>query len=714
MRTSVTWLNDYLDPPASADEQAELLTRAGLPFDGREAEEGEVWQEIETTSNRGDCLSHLGLAREVAAMSGVGGTSSHRRVKPPLADPRADGPPVASVAALRNERVDLCPLYLGQVILGATVRPSPEWMARRLKAIGQIPRNNIVDCTNFVLFELGQPTHVFDLDALAERSIIVRLAGAGERLLPLGEGAAELELGPEDLVIADARRPVALAGIKGGAATAVREGTANLVLESATFNPLAVRRSSRRLRIASDSSFRFERGVHPAQVEAAARRLAALILETAGGTLCSGMLRAGAPLPPSRRLHMRVRRCRDLLGVELGVEQMLSSLDTLGFSPRVEGAEGSGLGSGVERIAIEVPPHRPDIEREIDVIEEVARMAGLDALPVAETISIRVAPPQPRVLARKALRDTLAGVGFVECVTHSLISEQAAERFITEGASALRVGDERARAEPVLRPSVLPSLLRVRRHNLDGGVSPLSLFEIASTFELRPEGHVERERLALLTDVEAAGVGSGLSSGLGSGLGLRPLRGVIERILRLLLGEGIDVELRGERGAADWLSPAARIVVRRGSGAAPATAALEVGWIGRVSTGALRAAGLDLPQHAAEVDLAELLDTFPPHPAAHALPAFPSIDRDLSAIVEESISWDRLRSALTDLALPLLESIEFVTAFRGKPIPAGRKSVTARLRFRSPQRTLRHEEVDAQMAAAVERVQRQLGAEIRS
>lgn len=711
MRTSVTWLNDYLDPPASAEEQADLLTRAGLPFDGRETVEGEIWQEIETTSNRGDCLCHLGLAREVAAMTAIGGERSvgpgpgkARRVKTPEANPQASGPAVETVATVRNEVPALCPLYTGHVILGATVRPSPDWLARRLRAIGQIPRNNIVDCTNFVLFELGQPTHVFDLDRLAERTIVVRMAREGERFLPLGEGMAEVGLSRDDLVIADAERPVALAGVKGGALTAVREGTTNLLLESATFDPLTVRRTSRRLRISSDSAHRFERGVHPAQVEPAARRLAALILETAGGTLCTGVLRAGVQLPAPRRITLRTARCAALLGLELSSEQILAALDTLGFSPKATGGSGRDLAATIEVV---VPPHRLDIEREIDVVEEVARMAGLDTLPVAETIAIRVAPPQPRVLARKALRDALAGLGFVETVTHSLIAESAAEPFLRPQTTLLRVGDERARAEPILRPSIVPSLLRVRRHNLDGGVTPLRLFEIASTFELSKDGHAERESLALVVDAE-----HGAASGEGS---LRSLRGIVERLLRMLLGEHTAIELREDPQAAAWLAPAARIVVTPSSTDRPtSTRTMEVGRIGLVAPAALTACGLPLPQWAAEIELEGLLDGFPPTPRAESLPAYPAIARDVSAIVEERVAWSALEAEIRSLHLEFLESIEFVTAFRGKPIPPGRKSVTARLRFRSPQRTLRHEEVDPQMGQAIAALQRRLGAEIRS
>ncbi|MBL9141730.1 MAG: phenylalanine--tRNA ligase subunit beta, partial [Phycisphaerae bacterium] len=355
MRTSVTWVNDYLDRPASADEQAELLTSAGLNFDGRDtADNGEVWQEIETTSNRGDCLSHVGMAREVCAMSG-------RSLKAPSVSLHAKGPAAASLVRVTNVDHEGCPRYTARVVRGVKVGPSPEWLQRRLRAIGQIPRNNLVDCTNFVLFEFGQPTHVFDLDTLKGGEIRVRPAAAHEPFLPIGEGAAEVKLRAGDLVIADAERPIAIAGVKGGALTAVTDRTTNILVEAATFSPRAVRNASRGLRISSDSSYRFERSVHAAEIDAAAERLVALILETAGGELCDGVVEAGAPIPRQRQIDLRPARVDAILGVRVPLTEIVRALETLGFSPVVRG----------DVVACTVPARRTDIEREIDLIEEI-------------------------------------------------------------------------------------------------------------------------------------------------------------------------------------------------------------------------------------------------------------------------------------------------------------------------------------------------------
>jgi phenylalanyl-tRNA synthetase beta chain len=680
MRTSVTWLNDYLDRPASADEQASLLTAAGLNFDGGDvADNGEPWQEIETTSNRGDCLCHVGLARELCAMSG-------RRLKAPAAAPRASGGPASAAVTVRNLDTAACPRYVARVITGVKVGPSPEWLQRRLRAIGQIPRNNLVDCTNFVLFELGHPTHVFDLGTLRGKAIEIRRARKGERFLPIGEGAQELTLAGGELVIADAERPVAIAGVKGGAATAVTAGTTDVLLEIAAFDPVAVRASSRGLRLASDSSYRFERGVHPAELDAAADRLAALVLETAGGTLLDGSVDAGAPLPAARTVRVRPARVAALLGTPIPVEEVVRALDTLGFSPVLRG----------DAIDCTVPPRRIDVEREIDLIEEVCRIHGLDRVPMRETLAVRVAPVEPQVSAPRAVKSLLVGLGFVESVTHTLVSERSAAPFLRPGEHALRVGDERAGGTPMLRPSVLASLLEVRRRNADAGIAELRLFEFARRFALRADGsHDERPVVALLSDrpsePEAA---------------MRWMRGTCERALRMLAGRHADIRidaLPAER-RAPWHSVEASI----------ACDGRPIGTYGILAPAALATFGLEGTFAAAELELEPLWAGFPPDARAEALPAFPAIERDLSAIVPERAAWDEIESIARGLGLANMESIGFVGTYRGAQTGAGRKSVTMRLVFRAADRTLRREDADAPMAALADALVARLGATIRA
>ncbi len=685
MRTSVLWLNDYLDRPADAAEQAAALTSAGLPFDGGDtAENGEAWQEIETTSNRGDCLCHVGMAREVAAVTG-------RSVKMPPASPKALGGRAADRVRVSNHERALCPRYTARVITGVKVGPSPEWLQRRLVAIGQVPRNNVVDATNFVLFELGQPTHVFDLATLAGGEIHIRRAKGGEAFLPLGAGAKEVKLVAEDLVIADRDRPVALAGVKGGALASVTDSTTDLVLEAATFDPVSVRNTSRRHGISSDSSYRFERVVHAAEIDPAADRLAALILEIAGGTLLEGVVADGAPLPEPRAIALRPARARQILGFDIPTARMVELLATLGFAPRVEG---SGASEVIHTVA---PARRVDVEREIDLIEEICRLNGLDAVPVADAIPIRVARQNPVERGTRAVKDLLVGMGFIETVTHSLVAEKAGEAFLATGTRLLRVEDERAGGEPALRPSVVASLLRVRRHNEDQGAASLRLFECASAFHFGAHGHVERPSIALVADAPA-------DSRDAQGA-YRLMRGVVERVLRLVAPHSARVEFvpQGADGAA-WLSAGARVLVD----------AVDVGCVGIVDARVAKAHGVERTTAAAELELRALLSAFPPQNAAVELPAFPAADRDISAIVPETVRYGDIERGIRSLRLANLEEIAFVTTFRGKQIGDGKKSVSLRLVFRKPDGTMTSEEADLSVARAIQHLRESLGAEVRS
>lgn len=674
MRTSVRWINDYLDRPADAEEQAAALTAAGFNFDGRETlPDGAIHQEIETTSNRGDCLCHLELARELAAATG-------RSVREPAATARATGPAAAGLVQVHNQDTAGCPRYTARVIRGVKVGPSPAWMQDRLRDAGQVPRNNLVDCTNFVLLEMGQPTHVFDLAKLQGGQVQVRRAKADEPFLPLGEHAKPIRLTPEDLVVADAHRAVAMAGVKGGAESAVDEGTTDILLEAATFDPLRVRQMSRRHQIASDSSRRFERGVHPAAIDAAAERLAHLILETAGGTLCQGVVEAGDPLPPPRRVAMRVSRCREILGITLDAAEMVRALSALGFAPAMQG----------DRIECTVPHHRMDVDREVDLIEEVIRLLGTDRIPVSDTLRIRTASPDHRFDALERLRDLLAGMGFVECVTHALVSQATATALLPPGMQPLRIDDDRAGGTPCLRPSVLAGPLGVRRTNADRGITHgLRLFETAHAFLLAPGGqHREWPGVGLVLDAPDPSEG------------YRTLRGVLDRVGHELAG----LPLRMQPTTAAAMEPAAQVLLEDTC----------IGHVGLLSAAAARAMGLDQTLAVAELELEPLVRRYPPERPAAALPAFPAIERDLSLVVPETMSWQRVEATVRSRDPAHLEALAFVGAWRGKQVGEGQKSLTLRLRFRRPDATLRREEVDAIMAELTGALHTALGAELRT
>ncbi len=682
MRTSVKWINDYLASPASAAEQAEAFTAVGFPCEsGEDLPSGDRWQEVETTSNRGDCLCHLGLARELAA-------ATKRTVKVPSSTAPRGSTSVDTAVTVTNHDHARCPLYTARVIRGVTVGPSPEWLRERLLAIGQIPRNNVVDCSNFVLFELGQPTHAFDLARLDGATIQVRAATKGESFTPLGESAKTIRLSGGELVIADASKPVALAGVKGGADTAVHEGTRDLLIEAAVFQPLAVRTTSRLHQIASDSSYRFERGVAAGEVADAAERLVALILETAGGTALAGSISVGAPVPPLRRVTLRMAKLHAVAGFELSADESVRALRALGITAEVRG--------GTMECAI--PARRLDLTREIDLIEEIVRLAGLDRVEVRSTLSVRPVASPPNVVAARATRDRLAGAGFVETVTHTLVAEREAAPFTASGRACLRTEDARSVGAPFLRPSLLPSLLATLKLNADRSADAPMLFEMGATFWLEGGAHHERRTLALVVaqakDAEVA---------------FRMARGSIDSVI---------ATLRGPQARVVVGTSATTVCVNATAGLHPFGAltvdAEEVGTIGLVRKEVAAQFGLDGFVAACECDWIALSRDFPPVPTLASLATSPALDRDLSVVVDDACHWTQIEAAIHAARLPYLQRVGFVGTWRGKGIPKGRKSVTLRLVFRAEGRTLRRDEVDPELARATARLADELKAELRA
>lgn len=704
MKASVKWLNRYLSPgdlaPAAAEE---ILTGTSFPIDSREdLGGGDARLEVEVTSNRGDCLSHLGLAREIAARTG------RRLVRPsvPAATGSSTAGKVQDALRLENQVPALCPRFTAQVIRNVKVGPSPAWLAEALESVGQRSINNIVDVTNFINFELGHPCHAFDLARLAGPALIVRMARPGEELTTLD--GRKRTLAGDEVVVADAQRAQSLAGVIGGGESEVSASTRDVVLEVATWEPTAVRRAARRHQVRTDASHRFERYVDPRTLGDAAARAAALMVEVSGGQLASGMLDEGRPAEPLRTVELRPDRCRALLGVAIEDERMSRILAAL----EIEVAPAAGKGGSSTVLRCTIPPFRPDLAREVDLIEEIARLHGFEHIPIHPRMSIEVKHPQESELAVREAAHILTGMGFHETVTFSFVARDHAAAFLPVGASVISVDDERRKHEPVLRPSILPGLLACRRTNQDAGVEidgGVRLFEIASTFAGREgtgnfiSGVDERRRLALLMDVPD--VGKGKPGDIDQRQrGLRILRGALESIAAAMSNSELMIEPADDAGKAFDAAAQARISL---DGRA-------IGTIGLVAQEMQRLFDLAVPVVAAELELEVLVAAFPRRSRAGLLPAFPGIERDLSLVVGEDVRWSQLRALVERAQLARLDGVTFVGSYRGRQIGPGRKSLTMRLRFRDPARTLRHEEVDPQIAMLVDLSRRELQAELRA
>lgn len=706
MKASVKWLNAWLPgAPLSADQIEAVLTDAGFPIDARESVPGgDMRLEVEITSNRGDCLSHEGLAREI-------GAKLNREVKRPEVASVPAAPEQASAALQLDNRVhDVCPRFTARIIRGVRVGPSPAWLVERLQAVGQRSINNIVDITNYLTFEYGQPCHAFDLAKLAPApgsstpALVVRWAHDGEALTTLDGKKRTLKR--DELVVADGQRAQSLAGVIGGGDSEVTPATRDIVLEAATWDPVTVRRAARRHQVRTDASHRFERIVDPRTIDAPALHAAVLIAQLGGGTLLSGVLDQGAQARPRREITLRLPRVEAILGVAAPAGPILERLGV-----EILRAEN-------DAIVCRIPPWRPDLEREIDLIEEVGRIHGLDKIPIKPRVSIAVRGPQTSERAMGEVTRVLSGLGFFETVTFSFVSPKAAGPFLAPGLSLLSIDDARRKEEPTLRPSTIPSLLTCRRVNQDAGASPaggVRLCEVAAVFAEQPVSDASRRAttdsvrearvLGLLLDVP--GVGKGKPGSIDQRQhGLRLMRGAIEAVAHAVAGPGrLAIVAESGAGLAGYDARASARITLDGA---------PIGVMGLIDAAAQRAAGVDVPVVAAELQIAPLIAGFPPRRRIEPLPAFPGIERDVSVIVGEGVAWARIEQLVRGSRPVLLSGVSFVGVYRGKPIESGKKSVTLRLSFREPTRTLRDEEVTPQVEGVIALLARELGAGVRT
>lgn len=714
MNASTHWLNQLLDhgaQPALTPPQIEhALTFAGFPLESTTPSTFGVLPDhrldVEVTSNRGDCLSHIGLAREIAAATG-------RALRAPaLTDlaSRASGAPVESLVSLASEAGENCPHFMVAVIKGVKIGPSPAWLREALEAIGQRSISNVVDATNYVLHEMGNPSHAFDLgriakDAGGRHAVIVRMARAGEKLTLLDGTTRDLK--PTDVVVADPSGPISLAGVMGGQSTAVGTGTTDVLLEMATWVPAVVRGTARRLNIRSDASHRYERVVSARTLRQALERLVEVVLSVAGGTLAPGVLSAGLPVPAPVQVPLSHDRCRRKIGLALDAPEIDGALKKVGCL--VQPAPGGAM--------VTVPAHRPDIAIEVDLIEEVARVVGYERLPVSEALSVVIQEPQRSERAIRAVHRVLGASGFFEGVTFAFTTAKKAAPFLPAGLDTVSVSDDRRGLDNVLRPSVLSGLLDCRRVNQDAKVEApggLRLYELAGVFaQERPAGapvgaSIERMNLTLLADAPERDPlsGASLKAFDRKQLALRLMRGVVDALADELAGPG---QLRVEplsTPPTKGYDPAGCAGLTLGE--------RRLGVMGLLADAVQKQWELHSPVVAAEIDAGVLCAGFPPRRLARALPAFPATQRDLSLIVAERTQWGVLEGIVTQTGLKWMEALQFVGVYRGQPIEPGKKSVTFRMTFRDDTRTLRDEEVNAEVDRLVSRMQAQAGAVVRT
>ncbi|MGQ0634613.1 MAG: phenylalanine--tRNA ligase subunit beta [Planctomycetaceae bacterium] len=676
MLVSWNWLKEYVSLDMPVEALTERLMMAGFNLEGVSDVAGDLAIDLEITSNRPDCLCHLGVAREV-------GVLFDRASQVPEARPAERGPAAASVTSVAIECPDLCPQYLARVVRNVKVGQSPTWLQDRLTTVGIRPINNVVDITNYVLMECGQPLHAFDFDKLHGKKIIVRRAAPGEKITAIDQKA--YELAAETCVIADEKRPVAIAGVMGGFDTEIGNRTTSVLIEVAEFSPLCVRNTARRLRLASDSSYRFERGIDRHRLDWASRRCAQLILELAGGELCTGSVFAGTHPPATNpSIVLRLAQIRRLLGIDVPRNDVERILTSLGLEP----AAGDSAAGDFTTVQFVAPTWRRDLTREVDLIEEVARIHGYEKIP--EDVPVRMVVSQPTVPDRLGdrLSDALVACGFYEAVTMTFIDDDLLGLFGPwSDAPPLRVEHTSRQRENILRQSLIPSLLACRRLNERHGNFNAQLFERARVFLGADPNRPETQPWHL---------------GLVSGRSFSEMKGVVELL-------------------ADVTSHAARVEARPASirQCAPGRACellldgRRLGWLGEISDEVRRKLDLHDPATVAELDLGTLEAAADFAPKHRPIPEFPAIERDLNFVLDEATTWRELKEVVRSAAGPLLESVSFAGQYRGQQIPAGRKSYVLRLHYRAPDRTLVADEVESAQQKIVTMCGERLGAVLR-
>lgn len=624
--------------------------------------------DLEITPNRPDCLSMIGIARELAALYG-------KPLKKPAVHLHASGGPVDSEASVAVENATDCPRYTARVLHNVKIGPSPDWMKERLEKAGIRSINNIVDITNYVMLETGHPLHAFDLRLIEGGAIHVRRARAGEKMATLD--GIERELDAHMLVIADAKKPVALAGVMGGAGSEIRASTTSVLLESATFDPAAVRYASRKLMLFTDSSYRFERMVNAGTVDAASQRAAQLMCELASATLCPGVIDVQAPPAPVRDIMLKAQRVRSLLGIPINDERIADVLRAieLEVTPAAEPST----------FMVRIPGFRPDLERDVDLIEEVARLHGLDQItPVASAAAPNPKADDTPVRQISDLRGHCIHLGLQETVTYSLVSEALMNMF-DAGDAARRIVLPRpvTTDQAILRTRLTPQLVETLGRNRARQIAQAAIFEIGTVYHQDAAG----------TCHEARHLGIGLMGRPQQGDQLQRKPPTREEMFGWI--KGVWERLAAHHRVKNWsLEPQLFPFFEPGYGFALHVHGQPAGWMGLIMPSIRKEWRITEPLAVLEVNASPIAHHAPERLVYQPVPAYPSVSRDVALVADAGTRHEDLVAAMKKAGPPELEQIQLFDIFTGASVGAGRRSLAYTLTYRSGQRTLTDDEVN--------------------
>ncbi|HLX82978.1 MAG TPA: phenylalanine--tRNA ligase subunit beta [Terriglobales bacterium] len=676
MKISPQWLRDFVDLSVDYPRLAEELTLAGVAVEGISGSGDNTVFEMEITTNRPDAMNHYGVAREASALYDL-----------PLCpiDPKLPPAQGKSDVAIEIQEPELCPRFSAREIRGVTVKASPPHIAGRLQLLDQRPISNAVDATNYVLWESGKPTHVFDLDLLEGRRLVIRHARAGEVLKTL-EGV-ERKLSTDDLVVADAKKPVGLAGVMGGFDTMITEKTRNILIESAWWDPVTVRRMSKRHGLHTDASHRFERGADFESCVPSTNRVAELILASGGGTLVGEVIDVVARKVDVAPVEIDLREVHRILGVKLSALEVSRILTRLGFTM---------LPGGEESYLIHIPSWRLDIEREIDIIEELARLHGYDKFPNTLPAYSGEVRELPDAQKDTRLRSSLLALGYDETISLTFISKEDAKNFST--SPGLDLANPLSDEASAMRTSMVPSMLNMLAYNLNRGSESVRLFESGNVFEASGANALEMKRFSMGV---TGNVGADVVRGLASGAAARPvsffdLKGDVESLLAPF---GFWT-LYYDAEAAAYYHP--------GRSARAVMDGATVAQFGQIHPDVVAARKFKQDVFIAEIYLDRLYQHDLRQIRYEALPRFPAVERDFSFVFDDGVEFAKTYQSVCGLGIAELRSFVPVEIFRGEKVGAGKYSILMRARLQSGERTLRDDEI-AQWAGQIAKALEGLG-----
>jgi len=697
MKVSYNWLKEFVDVAASPEEVASRLALSGTNIASIENGAHGAVIDAEITSNRPDCLGMLGIAREVGAIY---------RLPVKVSSPKPAESKTAKAGdalKVKIEVPELCGRFTARAIRGVKIQPSPKWLKDRLEAAGTTSINNVVDISNYVMLELGHPLHAFDYDLVRDHSIVVRRAKPGEKMKTLDGIERTFDPGVCMVCDGDGSRPIGIGGIMGGAETEISFSTKNVLIECAWFDPISIRRSARSLRLHTEASTRFGRGADPEMAEFASRRAAELILQLAGGELLAGVVDVYPGKRAAKKITITRAELLRVMGADVPDKDLETILSALGFGPvRVDQTRGAA-DSLLAAWECAAPSWRADVEREIDLIEEIARVYGLDKFPARLPASRSGAERLPHYEAETRLRERLIGLGYHEVLTIPHVAEDRNELFRPPDAVPAKLANPLSEEAGVLRSTGAVTLAAAIEWNLNHGQRNVRLFEIGSHYRF-VEGRPAETRVLSIGATGAARPQALYDSS--RDYTFADLKGDLDAIGALSGG------LRWEHGGPDWLNPARRGAISLGKEGGPA-----LGAAGQLAKRVAEKFKFRQDVFLAEINLGPLYCMYygvKNKRRYEPLPRFPGVERDFSLFLADGVTFAQVQQTIQSLNIPEIVSVEAADLFRGKNVPAGKFSLLVRIVFQSREATLTEAQIGDLSARIISALEKQLGAALRA